>query len=67
MTTYDNTHIAKGRAGLFTTFAQTFAAIMNRIAIQRTREELYRLNDRELDDIGLSRSDIDRVLRDMHY
>ncbi|MFN3144407.1 MAG: DUF1127 domain-containing protein [Paracoccaceae bacterium] len=28
---------------------------MNRIAIQRTREELYRLNDRELDDIGMSR------------
>lgn len=67
MTTYDNTQIAQGRAGLFTSFAQTFARMMNRIAIQRTRDELHRLSDRELDDIGLSRSDIDRVLRDMRY
>ena len=28
-----------------------------------TRNALYNLSDRELDDIGLSRSDIDRVAR----
>ncbi len=67
MTTYDNTSIARGRAGIFTSIAQTLATIMNRIAVQRTREELYRLSDRELDDIGLSRGEIDNVLRDMRY
>lgn len=38
-------------------------AISSWINVQVTRKELNRLSDRELNDIGLSRSDIDRVAR----
>lgn len=38
-----------------------------RSAYRRTRAELAVLSDRELDDLGLSRWDIDRVAREAVY
>ena len=39
------------------------SAFINWYDVRTTRKELNRLSDRELDDIGLSRSDIDAVAR----
>lgn len=39
------------------------AAVATWNAARRTREALSQLSDRELEDIGLSRSDIDKVSR----
>lgn len=44
-------------------FARIATAVMDWNNVRSTRDALYRLTDRELDDIGLSRSDIDRVAR----
>lgn len=37
--------------------------IQRYFAIQRTRKELNRLDDRELLDLGINRYDIDRIAR----
>ncbi|ANB36111.1 hypothetical protein CCR90_12540 [Rhodovulum sulfidophilum] len=47
------------RFGLVTAF---FARLRNRDEVRRTRDALSLLTDRELDDIGLCRGDIDRLL-----
>jgi uncharacterized protein YjiS (DUF1127 family) len=64
MTTYDNT---RGRAGVGV-FANLGAAISSLLAAiaawndaRITRKALARLSDRELEDIGLSRGDIDAI------
>lgn len=44
-------------------FSRIALAVMDWNNARTTRDALYRLTDRELDDIGLSRSDIDRVAR----
>ncbi|MET4102433.1 uncharacterized protein YjiS (DUF1127 family) [Roseovarius sp. MBR-78] len=46
--------------GLFSRFIEALISWNDRRA---TRNALARLSDRELDDIGLSRGDIDRVAR----
>jgi hypothetical protein len=41
---------------------------MKKIALmERTRTELQRLSDKELRDLGISRSEIDRVAREACY
>ncbi|MCL3880987.1 DUF1127 domain-containing protein [Marivita sp. GX14005] len=47
-----------GRKGLGATFAQLFAAIMDWHDARQTRKILARLSDFELEDIGLTRGDI---------
>lgn len=42
-------------------------AVARRTAYARTRDELSMLTDRELDDLGLTRWDIDRVARESVY
>lgn len=53
------THAATGFIG------QTFASVVNTVAAwldaRATRKALSQLSDRELDDIGLNRSDIERI------
>lgn len=44
-------------------FSRLALAVMDWNNARTTRDALYRLTDRELDDIGLNRSDIDRVAR----
>lgn len=44
-------------------FARMSAALTRWVEIRETRNQLNRLTDRELSDIGLSRSDIDRIAR----
>lgn len=43
--------------------SRALAALAEWNEARQTREALYRLNDRELDDIGLTRYDIERVAR----
>lgn len=40
-----------------------FSTVQGWIDARATRKALHRLSDRELDDIGLTRGDIDRVAR----
>lgn len=49
-----------GRAGMF---ARLIDAVMLWNDARRTRRALARLSDRELNDIGLTRSDIDSIGR----
>jgi uncharacterized protein YjiS (DUF1127 family) len=46
---------------LISFFTTVFAALAAWNAARVTRRELSKLSDRELDDIGLSRADIDRL------
>lgn len=60
MSAYDTNHALNhnGFSGIATKF---FAAIAAWNDARQTRNELGKLTDRELDDIGLNRGDIDRV------
>lgn len=51
--------------GLRFTLGDILAAIIAWNDRRVTRNELARLSDRELDDIGLCRADIDRVVADI--
>ena len=53
------THTA-ATGGLFSRFQ---GAVQRWLDVRDTRNALYRLTDRELSDIGLSRGDIERVAR----
>lgn len=53
-------HVRTGSHGFFSKLAAAFTAWND---ARVTRNELARLTDRELDDIGLTRSDIDRIAR----
>lgn len=44
-------------------FSRIALSVMDWHHARTTRDALYRLTDRELDDIGLNRSDIERVAR----
>lgn len=44
-------------------FARINAAFQYWLDVRDTRNALYRLTDRELNDIGLTRGDIERVAR----
>jgi uncharacterized protein YjiS (DUF1127 family) len=58
------TSVADGVVVLFRDLAEAFA---KRRAFARTRDELSQLSDRDLDDLGLTRWDIDRVARQAAY
>jgi len=62
MAFYDNVRASDStnRAG-GSIFSRLAAAIAHRNEIRKTRAALARLSDRELDDIGLTRADIDRI------
>lgn len=51
---------APAAAGFTTKLLSTFNDWMN---VRSTRKALNRLSDRELDDIGLTRGDIERIAR----
>ena len=50
-------------AASFCLIARVRETISSWVNVQVTRKELNRLSDRELNDIGLCRSDIDRIAR----
>jgi uncharacterized protein YjiS (DUF1127 family) len=58
------TSVADGAVALF---RDLIDAMAKRRAFERTRDELSQLSDRELDDLGMSRWDIDRVARESVY
>jgi uncharacterized protein YjiS (DUF1127 family) len=60
MSAYD-TNRALTHSGAYGFATKLFAAIAAWNDARQTRNELAKLSDRELDDIGLSRGDIDRV------
>ena len=61
MTTYTNTRTA---SGLHTGFFSSLVSIVSAWNDARvTRSALSRLSDRELDDIGLCRGDIEEIAR----
>lgn len=51
--------------GVGNVFAAFFSALSGWNDVRVTRRELSRLSDRELDDIGLCRGDIDRIARSL--
>ncbi|SCY78885.1 DUF1127 domain-containing protein [Paracoccus tibetensis] len=61
MTTIDTNHSAAlGQGGIVARFTSMLEAWRD---TRVTRRELNRLSDRELDDIGLTRGDIERIAR----
>ena len=58
MSVYEMNRPANHFSGLFGTLVSTFGAWND---ARVTRNALSRLSDRELDDIGLSRGDIDSI------
>ena len=62
MAFYDNVRASSPatRAGS-SIFSRLAAAIVRWNETRKTRAALVRLSDRELDDIGLSRADVDRL------
>lgn len=61
MTTINTNHSAAvGQAGIVARFTSMLDAWRD---TRVTRRELNRLSDRELDDIGLTRGDIERIAR----
>lgn len=64
MASYDHTRPVAGTAafgGLFSAFTTAIAAIAAWNDARVTRHALDKLSDRELDDIGLTRGDIDAI------
>ncbi|MGR3805814.1 DUF1127 domain-containing protein [Marinibacterium profundimaris] len=65
MAAYDTTRPTYGSTGpaghVLTPFTLLFSAFAGWNDARRTRNTLSRLTDRELEDIGLNRSDIDAV------
>lgn len=60
MTSYTTTRPAG--FSLFDFAPRVFGSLVSWHERRITRDELYRLSDRELDDIGLTRGDIDDVV-----
>lgn len=62
MSAFDTTRPSYGHTGRFmTAFTSLFASFSNWNDARQTRNSLSRLTDRELEDIGLARGDIDAV------
>ncbi len=59
MSVYESHRAGSHFSGFFGTLVSTFAAWND---ARVTRNALSRLSDRELDDIGLSRGDIDTIV-----
>jgi uncharacterized protein YjiS (DUF1127 family) len=60
MSAYD-TNRTLAQSGFARLATKLFVAIATWNDVRQTRNELAKLSDRELDDIGLSRGDIDRI------
>jgi len=57
-----------GIAGSISTFSAAFAQLVaNHMAYRTTRNELHKLSDRNLADLGLNRTMIDRVSHDVVF
>ena len=63
MAALDSTRSDASHAGFGAFFARAFSVLAAWNERRATRAALSRLSDRELDDIGLSRGDIDLVAR----
>ncbi|MAO00879.1 DUF1127 domain-containing protein [uncultured Roseovarius sp.] len=63
MAALDSTRSHASHAGFGALFARAFSVLAAWNERRATRAALSRLSDRELDDIGLSRGDIDLVAR----
>ncbi|WP_319824593.1 DUF1127 domain-containing protein [Thalassovita sp.] len=67
MAVYENTRIQYQAGGVASRIIYAFASAIAAVAAwndaRATRKTLSRLTDRELDDIGLNRSDIEWVFR----
>lgn len=67
MSVYENSHAQIAIAGVADRIGRVILAMVSSIRdlidTRRTRKMLSRLTNAELDDIGLERSDIDRVSR----
>lgn len=63
MTTLDNTHAS--HTGLGALVSRVVATLVSWNERRATRNALSQLSDRELDDIGLTRGDIDAVARSL--
>ncbi|MDO5705883.1 MAG: DUF1127 domain-containing protein [Paracoccus sp. (in: a-proteobacteria)] len=63
MAAFDTNRAQAGARPLGFGFARLAAALTSWNDARRTRNALNRLSDHELDDIGLCRGDIDRIVR----
>lgn len=63
MAAIDTTRSVHHGAHFGSIFARILATVSARNDARVTRNALSRLSDRELDDIGLSRGDIERAIR----
>jgi len=67
MTVIDNTRASHSTAEFFGHIGQSFAALFGTLATWNdarvTRNSLSKLNDRQLEDIGMCRGDIDSLTR----
>lgn len=63
MSTVEMSHSRAAAGGLGQVFVRVTAMVAAWNDARITRRELYRLTDRELTDIGLTRGDIERVAR----
>lgn len=63
MAVLDTTHAPRARRAGGSFLSRVFAAITAWNETRVTRNALNRLTDRELDDIGLTRGDIERAIR----
>ena len=61
MATYDNAYTTANSGRIGQVFAAIVAAIASWNDVRSTRNALRALSDRELDDIGLSRGDIENL------
>lgn len=70
MAALDNTRIATGSFGLIGRIGVYFASVVNAVVdwndARVTRNALNGLTDRELEDIGMCRGDIDMVANTRH-
>lgn len=66
MAVYENTHAPYQAGGVASRVINAFSVAINALLrwqdVRATRIALSRLSDRELEDIGLTRGDIDRVV-----
>ena len=59
MAVIETSHVASGNIGQIV--AKITTSIAARLEARKTRRALSQLSDRELDDIGLNRGDIERI------
>jgi uncharacterized protein YjiS (DUF1127 family) len=71
MAAFDTTRTTYGQVGLVGRIGSTVSALIGTVAawndVRVTRNALARLSDRELEDIGLNRGDIETVAQTRRY